>query len=297
MFFSATTVMMPEFDLKETCVVLKRLGFQGVEWRTRRIPDNKSNEPYSFWGNHKNDLTPERFLKEAKSIRKLCDDHNLRLVGLAPQAHADQLDEVRLLADGAAEAQFCGPSGSVMVSRNPIMVRVGAPRGYDGSVPYPVLYQEAVDAYGKALDITRERHVKMIIEIHGGTLMVSASLAHRIVSHFDPKDIGVIYDPQNMVMDGYETPKMAMELLGSYLCHAHIGARRPVPAGKDDKGTALWKWESCALSEGLLSLPSIFAALKAVNYNGFCSIEDFRTGSAEVKLKESMDYMKAIGVA
>jgi len=297
MLFSATTVILPELDLQEACAVLQRLGYKGVELRARRIPDQARGGTYSFWGNHKNDLTPERFLKEARSIRKLCDDHDLHLVGLAPMARADQLDEIKLLADGAAEAQFGGPSGSVMVSRNPITIRIGPPKGYDGSVSYPVLYQEAVDAYGKALEITRERRVKMIVEIHCGTIMVSASLAYRIVSHFNPQEMGVIYDSQNMVMDGYETPKLAVELLGPYLCHAHIGGRRPVPAGKDAQGTALWKWESCALGDGLLSMPTIFEALKAVQFSGFCSLEDFRVGAAEAKLKEAMDYLKAIGVA
>ncbi|MCW8133135.1 MAG: sugar phosphate isomerase/epimerase [Planctomycetota bacterium] len=297
MHFSVTTVMIPEHDQAETVALLQRLGYQGVEWRARRIPDSARSQPYSFWGNHKNDLTPERFLKDARTIRKLCDDHGLKLVALAPQARADQLDEVKLLADGAAEAMFCGPSGSAMVSAQPILVRIGAPRGYDGTVPYPTLYQEAVEAYGKALEITRERHVKTIVEIHGGTIMVSASLAYRIVSNFDPKDIGVIYDVNNMAKDGYETSKMALELLGPYLAHVHLGGQRPVPGDRDAGGTLRWKWEGCALADGLLHVPSIYENLKAVGFRGFTSIEDFRPGAAEAKLKESMDYLKAVGLA
>ena len=292
---SATTVMIPELDLRETVELLARLGFHGVEWRTRRIPDSKRNEPFSFWGNHKNDLTPERFLKEAHAIRKLCDDQNLRIVALAPQARADQLDEVKLLADAAAECSFCGPTGSAAVSGQSVMVRIGAPSGYDGSVPYPALYQQAVDAYGKALEITRARRVKILMEIHGGTIMVSASLAQRILANFDPKEIGAIYDPQNMVMDGFETPQMGMELLGPYLAHAHIGARRPLASVPDAQGDVKWTWEGCPLGAGLLNMAALFKAFRAVGYRGYYSLEDFRPGPAEPKLRESLEYLKRIG--
>jgi sugar phosphate isomerase/epimerase len=127
--------------------------------------------------------------------------------------------------------------------------------------------------------------------------MVSTSLVHRIVSHFDPKDIGAIYDVNNMARDGYETSKMALELLGPYLAHAHIGGQRPKPGERDANGTIKWSFEGCPLAEGLLHMPTIFENLRAVSYQGFLSIEDFRQGAAETKLKETMDYLKAIGAA
>jgi sugar phosphate isomerase/epimerase len=288
MKISATTVMIPEYDLRETAALLSKLGFHGVEWRVRRIPAEQLGKPFSFWGNHKNDLTPERFLKEAKEIRKLCDDHNLQLVALAPAVAADKLDEVKLIADAAA--------GATNGEQFRVMVRIGAPKGYNGTIPYPVLYEEAVDAYGKALEVTKSRGVKMALEIHGGTIMVSASLVHRIVSHFSPEHIGAIYDVNNQVRDGYETPKLAMELLGKYLAHVHLGAHRPMPGPRDDKGAVAWKWEPCPLDEGLWHMPTLFATLKAVGYNGFVSIEDFRQGKAEEKLLEASGILKRFGV-
>jgi sugar phosphate isomerase/epimerase len=280
--------MIPECDLNETVELVSKLGFHGIEWRTRRISPDALGKPFSFWGNHKNDLTPERFLKEAKSIRKLCDSNGLKLLALAPQARADQLDEVKLLADGAAEASN-GEKFSVMV-------RIGAPRGYDGSVPYPVLYEEAVQMYGQALEVTRSRGVKMVLEIHGGTIMVSASLVHRIVSHFSPEHIGAIYDINNQVRDGYETPRLAMELLGPYLAHVHMAAHRPLPGATGADGSVAWKWEPCRLDEGLWHVPTFLSTLKAVEYTGHISLEDFRPGKAADKLSESIAILKRFGV-
>ncbi|MCX7806866.1 MAG: sugar phosphate isomerase/epimerase, partial [Planctomycetota bacterium] len=176
----ATTVMIPECDLVETCRLLSRYGYQGVEWRVRRMPESARNAAeYSPWGKVRNDLTPERFLKEAKEIRRICADHGLEIAALAPQARADQLDEVRLLVDGAAAVAGGG--------RKPPLVRIGAPRGYDRKVNYNVLYEEAVEAYGKTLEISRAAGVRIVMEIHGGTIMLSPLLAHRIASRFDPK--------------------------------------------------------------------------------------------------------------
>lgn len=296
MRLSVTTVMIPELDLRETVALLQRLGFQGAEWRVRRIPPDKRTAPWSFWGNHKNDLTPERFLQEAREIRKLCDDHGLKLVALAPQVRADQPDELKLLADGAAEAAFCGPTGTAIASGTPVMIRIAAPRDYDGRIPYPDLYDEAVEAFGKAIEITRSRRVKTVVEIHNGTIVPSASLAHRLISHFDPKDIGAIYDVNNLAADGYETPKLALELLGPYLAHVHLGGRKPVPGVPDARGTVAWKFEGCPLAEARLPLPEIFTLLKARGYQGFLSLEDFRPGPAEPKLVESLAYLKALGV-
>jgi len=291
--FSVTTVMLPEHDLHEAAALLSKLGFQGVEWRTRRIPPEHAGKPFSFWGNHKNDLTPERFKKEAKEIRKLCDDHGLRIVGLAPQAAVTQLDDVALLADGAAEAG----AGNSRGESYPVAVRLLAPRWYDGTIPYPTLFLEAVEAFGKALEITRARKVKVLVEIHNNTIVVSASLTHRLLVHFSPDDIGAIYDINNMTRDGYETPRIALELLGPYLAHVHLGATKPVAGAKDAAGTVQWKWEGCPLGEGLLHLPGIFSELSHAHYTGFVSLEDFRVAPAEGKLMESLAYLKAIGVA
>ena len=41
MKFSVTTVMMPDCDLDETAALLSELGYDGVEWRVRRIPEDK----------------------------------------------------------------------------------------------------------------------------------------------------------------------------------------------------------------------------------------------------------------
>ena len=169
---------------------------------------------YSFWGEHRNDLTPENFAAMAARMRQVAGEHGLAIAGIASNAAAPDLEQVKLLVEGAAT---CGAP----------FIRVGAPRGYDRTINYHELYAETVEAYGRAVEAAAGSGVKLVLETHGGTIHVSTSLAYRILSNFTPTQVGVIYDPQNMVMDGYETTELGLEILGEYVAHAHVGGHRP----------------------------------------------------------------------
>ncbi len=281
MRYSATSVMMPELTMEEQAALLQRLGFDGIEWRVRRVPDDQRGKGYSEWGAHKNDLTPENFLESAEQMKGIAAGHGLAIAGIASNAPATDLEQVRLLAEGA---QACGAP----------FVRVGCPRGYDGSQDYNELYQEAVEAYGTAVDAVSGFGVRAALEIHGHTIHPSASLAHRIVSHWDPSQVCVIFDANNMVRDGFETTEIAIELLGPYLGHVHVGGHRPVEKGRDEIGTAQWDWQGCPLGDGLYDYPRLLRKLTAMDYQGFISIEDFRERPLEEKLKSGLGYLRQV---
>ena len=282
MRYSATTVMMPQLGLEEQADLLQRLGFDGVEWRVRRVPADQRGKGFSEWGEHKNDLTPENFAAEAARMKKVAADHGLAIAGIASAASADDLEQVKLLAEGAAA---CGAP----------FFRVWCPRWYDRKTAYQALFHEAVQAFERALDAIKGYGVKIILEIHGNTIHVSASLAHRLVSHWSPDRIGCIFDPQNMVSDGFETTEIAVELLGPYLGHVHAGGHRPVEKGRDDAtGTVEWEWPGCSMAEGLYDYRRLLKKLKAVSYRGFISIEDFRPAPLEEKLRDGIGYLKRV---
>ncbi len=281
MRYSATSVMLPQLTMEEQAELLERLGFDGIEWRVRRVSDERRGQPFSEWGAHKNDLTPGNFAANASRMKQVAADHGLAIAGLASNPEANDLEQIKLLGEGAAA---CGAP----------FVRVGCPRLYDGKVNYHTLYAEAVEAYGGAVGVLSSFGVKAALEIHGGTIHCSASLAHRLVSHWPPEQVCVIYDPQNMVMDGFETTELALELLGAYVGHLHVGGHRPVEKGKDQTGTTQWEWPGCPMADGLYSFPRMMRKLKALGFQGFISIEDFRALPAEEKLREGIDYLKGV---
>jgi len=281
MKYCVTTVCLPEFSMQEQAELLQRLGYDGVELRVRRLTDEQRKLPPSFWGSHVNDITPENFKEKAPEVMKILTDHGLQLAGLAPNVSCTDLEQFKLLLDGALA---CGTP----------FIRVGAADGYSGTRPYREIYGETIAGYTRVLELTRGTGVKIVLEIHGGTIHPSASLAHRIVSNFDPNLVGVIYDPQNMVRDGFETTGLAVELLGPYLAHCHVGAHKPVPKEPDEKGTVRWDWPGCPMAEGLYDFTEMMACLKKANFQGFISIEDFREGPAEEKFADAIRYLRSV---
>jgi len=281
MKYSVTSVIMPDLDVVETCRLLQELGYDGVEWRVRYTKPEEAKKDFSMWGRHKTDLSPDNIAKKAEEVLRITTDHGLAIVGIASNMRADDLEQVERVAEGAARL------GNVPI-------RVGAPRGYDRSTPYPDLYKEAVGAFIEVTEHVKPYGIKVLIEIHGGTIMPSASTAHRIASNFLPKEMGVIYDVNNMAKDGFETFRIGLELLGPYLAHCHAGGWRPIEKGRREDGTMEWTYEGCDLSDSILDIGEFMADLKAVGYEGFVSIEDFRVMDPREKLKRQIEYLKSI---
>ena len=89
----------------------------------------------------------------------------------------------------------------------------GAPDGR----PYEELFAEAREFLEAVEDLARSHRIKALVEIHHRTICPSTSLAHRLVSAFDPEFVGVIFDPGNMAQESFEDYRIGAELLGSYL--------------------------------------------------------------------------------
>jgi len=281
MKFSATSVMLPHLDLPQTCALLNNLGYDGVELRVRRLPAERAQEEPSSWGRHLTDLSPDNIVARADEVTSCLSEHGLAVVAFASACDASDLDQVKLLVEGAlAVGSPC--------------IRLGC-RRYDGTMNYHDVYAEAVEHYARALEITSTAGVKVVVEMHGGTIHPSATLAYRIVSNFDPAHIGVVYDPQNMVKDGYETIQLAVEVLGQYLTHAHVGGHRPDPGERDDSGALQWVWSGCSMREGLYDYPEMFRRLRESGYSGFISVEDFRGDcSPEERLEDAITYLRSL---
>jgi len=281
MKISATTVMLPQYDMDETASLLSRLGYDGAEWRIRSITGAARGQPFSPWGNVKNDYTPEMFAEHPERLVDVSRRHRVSIAGIASSAPANDLKEIELLAKGAA------------ASKAPF-IRVVAPRNFDRKVNYNALFKEATEAFSRALEITRGYGVRILIEMHVGTIFVSSGLAHRFVSRFEPSEIGVIYDLANIIQEGYENPRMALELLGPYVGHVHLGGSAPKPGPRQADGTVKWHWEGTPLAEGVLDVKQAVRDLKDVGYERYISIEDFRDVPAEEKLKEGLNYLRAV---
>jgi sugar phosphate isomerase/epimerase len=162
------TVGLPDLTPEEAVRELKEADYDGVEWRVTRVPEESRSEEPSFWGNNLCTLAPTE------------EEAGLEVAGLGTYVAVGDLeatDEAMRFAVTAGAPQ----------------VRVGA--GVPDGRSYQELFAAAREFLEGVEDLAGSNGVKALIEIHHRTICPSASLAHRLVSAFDPELVGVILDP------------------------------------------------------------------------------------------------------
>jgi sugar phosphate isomerase/epimerase len=248
------TVGLPDLTPEEAVREIKDAGYDGVEWRVTRVPDEVKEETPSFWGNNLCTLQPTE--EEAQRARRLAEEVGLEVPGLGTYVAVGDLEA----ADEAM--RFAVTAGAPQVR-----VGVGALNG----TTYDESFNAAREFLAGVEEMAASHGVKALVEIHHRTICPSASLAHRLVSAFDPERIGVIFDPGNMAQEGFEDYRIGLELLGPYLAHVHIKNS----AFDRPEGGGVWKPRWAPLEDGVVDFELLFAALGSVGYDGWLVIEDF----------------------
>jgi sugar phosphate isomerase/epimerase len=260
------TVGLPDLTPEEAVREIKDAGYDGVEWRVTRVPEDARSEEPSFWGNNLCTLAPTE--EEARRARRISEEAGLEVPGLGTYVAVGDLE-------ATAEAmRFAVMAGAPQV-------RVGA--GVLDGRSYEELFAVAREFLEGVEDLARSHGVKALIEIHHRTICPSASLTHRLVTALDPDLVGVILDPGNMAQEGFEDYRIGAELLGPYLAHVHIknsAFERPAGGG-------VWEPRWAPLEDGVVDFGLVFEALEHVGYTGWLVMEDF---SGDRPSREALRY-------
>jgi sugar phosphate isomerase/epimerase len=276
--YAAFTVMMSEYTMEEAAALLEETGYGGVEWRVHNVSGTRKAGGDSLRGN-KATIDLETIVEKAREVRKLAEKHDLDIVGLGAYVSYKHLNDVKRCLE-AASIMGCGS------------VRVAAPK-YDGSENYNDIFEEAVRGFTKVARLAREYGVRANVELHEDNICCSASLAYRLVSNFDPDNIGVILDPGNMIRQGYEGWQIGLELLGPYLSHVHVKNCAWLEDGVVDE-VRQWKTSVVPMKEGFVKWRDVLTALDRVGFNGWLTLEDFSQGDTKSKLAEDLAYLKSV---
>lgn len=272
------TVMTPDLTLEETAAALAECGYDGVEWRVHTAPTKTSSER-DYWNGNRATVDIGSLPDGAARVKALSDAHRLAVPALGTYLKPTELELI----------ERCMRAAQVM---NCPQIRVHVP-SYDGSRDYNDLFTEAVGQYRKVEGLAAKSGVRANIELHMGTICPSAGLAHRFLSNFDPKYVGAIYDPGNMVHEGFENWQMGLELLGPYLAHVHVKNAGWYVESEND-GISVWKPRPAAIREGQASWAEVLNALRKVGYDGWLSFEDFSEGDTRKKLAENIAFLKGL---
>ncbi|AEI45812.1 sugar phosphate isomerase/epimerase family protein [Paenibacillus mucilaginosus] len=261
MKLSVFTVVTPDLTPEELAQAAKEAGIEGIEWRYKEIPAEAQEEPPSFWRRNLCSIDPRSTEEELDRFAKAASGHGLRSLSVMPYLTPGDLEGTE---KAMKAAKRLGASA----------IRVGVP-GYDRTKNYNELYEEEIAYLHGVEELARRYKVKGLVETHHRTIAPSAGLTHRLVSRFDPAAVGVLYDPGNMIHEGYENFRLGLELLGPYLAHVHVKNTGWKPESRRENGKREWSsyWEP--VSGGIVDWKQVLADLAAVGYDGYLGLEDF----------------------
>jgi sugar phosphate isomerase/epimerase len=285
MKFSVFTVCTPEYDIKETIKLLKELGYHGVEWRIGPPPPEKKPEDYShdrrYWSYNLSTVDINKVDVLMPEIKSLCGEQGLEICSLTTALGLWEVEDAERVMK-AANAIGC---------RN---IRIWMP-WYDGKENYRSIVARSIDQLKILVGLAEKYDVRINFETHMNNIIPSASSVYHMVKGFDPRYVGVIYDPGNMVYEGFESYKIGVDLLGEYLAHVHVKNAMWRLKETTEDGVDLWEPGFAALKKGSANWSKILEVLKNAGYNGYLSIEDFSNEEdTRTKLKTNIEYLKKI---
>jgi sugar phosphate isomerase/epimerase len=250
MKFSVYTLSLPTCTPAEGAQLVSQLGFAGIEWRFAPL----GTGPVSFTGNNRCTIDPAEDSPEA--VRALGVDAGLATVGLAPYIEVGDIDAYERIARFAAEAGVNG-------------IRLRSPSADDRG--FPALFAEGRAFFEQVEQVSLRYGVQGLLEMHQRSLCSSATMAERLVHGLDPAAVGVIYDVGNLVVEGFEDPRVGLGVLGPYLAHVHLknAAWRVVDGN--------WEYYWAPLDAGIANIRSFLQLLKSTGYSGWISLEDLST--------------------
>lgn len=273
MKLSVFTVATPDLQPEQLAKAAADAGIEGIEWRFKEIPAGAEEEKPSFWRHNQCSMDPGGTEQDWLRFKHAAELHGRQSIAVVPYLTCGDLAETEKVMKAA---KLVGAS----------FIRAGIP-AYNRSANYNELYEQAVKYLLEVEELAAAYDVKALVETHHNTIAPSAGLAYRLVSHCSPQHVGVLYDPGNMVHEGYENYRMGLELLGPYLAHVHVknGGYRKQPS--EDGTEATWSGEWTPLAQGAVPWRQVIRDLKSVGYDGYFGIEDFSGtyGSTEMLLR------------
>ncbi|MEJ2863643.1 sugar phosphate isomerase/epimerase family protein [Actinomycetospora flava] len=253
------TVALPTLSLAEAAAAAAGAGFEGLECKVGEPPRARDSPARRFLADNRTtlDLDP----RDGRRAARISADAGLHLIGLTPYVRTGDLETFRRVAALAQAAS--APQ-----------IRLQGPRPHRGGPGYRELFDRALAFTGEAAAIAVDHGSSVVVEIHQDTIFPSASLAERLVAHFDPHRVGVIYDVGNMVVEGYEDHRIGIALLGAHLRHVHLKNARfapdPATPGPVRVHRATWS----PLDDGVVDVGAVLGHLVDAEYRGWVSLED-----------------------
>jgi sugar phosphate isomerase/epimerase len=251
---SAYTISLPHLTPEEAVQAVAEAGYTGIEWSVHTHPSEHGQQPTRL---HRNDLcfvepTPD----EMQRIRRISGAAGLEISGLGLGGQFNRIDGIQ----SAFELAELAGAKLIRIQGGSTLEGQSYAEAFDSA-------QRLCDAYARE---AARRAVKVVFHQHWGTATAAASSLYRLLSPFDPRSIGCIYDPGNMAVEGYEDYRLGLGLLREYVAHIHLKNVRHAHGLLVDS----WHREWAPLDDGLVDFRYLFSALGEIDYRGWIVMSD-----------------------
>ncbi|HHH44121.1 MAG TPA: sugar phosphate isomerase/epimerase [Gammaproteobacteria bacterium] len=252
------TSTLPGFDFQQSLDIAVASGCSGIELR---VADSYHQSLGELTGN-------------GPRVARTVADAGLKLAVLNSYIPIEDEPAVDALIDAARRMQVP-------------QVRVVLPRAAHAAVASQANISEAIPSYQShlgphelinALKLSLSRleeqagnaGIRVLLELHWGTVMSSFSSAFMLVRDLDPGHVGITFDPANMMVEGKEDWEYGLSLISNHIANVHV---KNVSWRVSEEG---WTWEWAAMQQGMLDWPYLIFLIRESGYTGDCAIEDFR---------------------
>ncbi len=115
----------------------------------------------------------------------------------------------------------------------------------------------------------RARGLKVLLELHWGTVMSSFSSAYFLLSDLDPRYLALTFDPANMVVEGKEDWEFGIKLVQEHINNVHVKNTSWTPVDGS------WQWGWSTIDKGMVDWRHLLTLLDGNGYHGAYALEDF----------------------
>ncbi|MGQ9515348.1 MAG: sugar phosphate isomerase/epimerase family protein [Thermoproteota archaeon] len=245
------TITLAKQPLKQAIDVAKRTGYKALElysdgWAGRHVPASMSRE-------------------EARTLKKIMDDSGLECCAISTYIGGRGFNRI---SGEEIKKQMEDLRKYLAIAH---ILECPSLRAIAGS-------KEAGNIEGSAKLLANfadiDPDINLLVEIHFGSLIETAEEAVQYVELVNRDNVGVIYDPGNMVANNAEFGARDVRTLGRKLLHMHVKDVGEVPHGTPGSfmfGGRSYSW--VPMGKGKVKYKEILKAMAEMGYDRYLSIE------------------------
>jgi sugar phosphate isomerase/epimerase len=239
--------------------------------------------------------TLDNLLRKAEQLRQAFADARMEFISLTTGIVLKHVQSPTTILASCKVAQALGVRDIRMFFAP--HVRLGGPGSkltdwwaeFDGTRDARYWMKRNAEELAKLVELSEGFDLRYVFELHHGYVINSASAAMRMLEPFPASRVGILMDPGNMVFEGNEGWRNSIQIMGDYLAYLHCKNSARVLEGNR------WSTEWKSLPEGVADFGEIVTALKDINFQGYLSIEDLRSGlTPQETVGEGIRYLKGL---